>query len=271
MIPFRFGGLEMHRFVALAAVAVFGFAPVASAADLPIKAPVAPVAALYNWTGFYFGLNAGYGWGGSAGNSITVVSDPIGVFAGYPAAGGFRYPNVSPSGAIGGGQIGYNYQTGNWVWGVIADFQFSNMTKTGQTTVPAFGPFLTTVQGHSASVDWFGTARGRVGWAFNQFLPYISGGLAYGKVSSTLNLFAPTSLYLLSGASDTTRAGWTVGAGFEYAVSNNVSLGVDYLYMDLGHDTVSATNQNFFAFPAVLSMDHHFTANIVRAVINFKF
>ena len=70
-------GLLMHRFIALAASAVLGIAPVASAADLPVKSPVTPVAALHNWTGFYFGLNAGYGWGGSAGNSVTVVSDPV--------------------------------------------------------------------------------------------------------------------------------------------------------------------------------------------------
>ena len=260
-------GLLMHRFIALAASAVLGIAPVASAADLPVKSPVTPVAALHNWTGFYFGLNAGYGWGGSAGNSVTVVSDPVGVFTGYT---GFHYPNLSPNGAIGGGQIGYNYQTGNWVWGVVADFQFSNMKKSGQTDVPAFGPFLENFQGHSASIDWFGTARGRVGWAFNQFLPYVSGGLAYGKVSSTLSVFAPTTLFTLSGANDSTRTGWTVGGGFEYAVNNNVSLGVDYIYMDLGHDTVTATNQNLFAFPVVLSMDNHFTANIVRAVMNFR-
>jgi outer membrane immunogenic protein len=258
----------MHRLLTLAASAVLGFTPVAFAADLPLKAPAVAVPAPYDWTGFYLGGNAGYGWGGSTGNTIAVLSDPAGLFTGYT---GFQYPNLSPNGGIGGGQIGYNYQTGNWVLGAVADFQFANLRDSGLADVPAFATFLETVQTHSAKIDWFGTVRGRIGWAFDKFLPYISGGLAYGKVSSTLTLTAPATGFLLSGEADTVKAGWTVGGGFEYALNNKVSFGVDYIYMDLGHQTVLATNQNFFAFPAVLAMDHHFTANVVRGAVNFRF
>ena len=261
-------GLFMHRLLALAAGAVLGFTPVAFAADLPVKAPVAPVAAPHDWTGFYLGANAGYGWGGSTGNTVGVLSDPAGLFTGYT---GFQYPNLTPNGAVGGGQIGYNYQTGNWVLGVVTDFQFANLKDSGQADVAAFATFLETVQRHSANIDWFGTVRGRIGWGLNQFLPYISGGLAYGKVSSTLNLTAPATGFLLSGETDKVKAGWAVGGGFEYALNKQLSFGVDYLYMDLGHQTVVATNQNFFAFPAVLAMDHHFTANVVRGIVNFRF
>ena len=257
----------MHRLLTFAASAVLGFAPVASAADLPLKAPAVPVAA-HNWTGFYLGANAGYGWGGSTGNTIAVLSDPTALFTGYT---GFQYPNLSPSGVLGGGQIGYNYQTGNWVLGAVADFQFANLKDSGLADVPAFAGFLETVQRHSANIDWFGTLRGRVGWSFGQFLPYISGGLAYGKVSSTLTLTAPATGFLLSGETDEVKAGWAVGGGFEYALNTKVSLGVDYIYMDLGHTTVTATNQNFFAFPAVLAMEHHYTANVVRGTINLRF
>jgi outer membrane immunogenic protein len=268
--------LIMRRFrcAFLGTVAVIGFVLTASAADMPVKAPVdkAPVATNYNWTGWYVGGNVGYGWGGSTGNDLT-ATDPIPIFPGYAALGGFQYPSVSPRGAIGGGQIGYNFQTGNVVWGAVADFQFSGMTASNTVAVPQLLAFLPENQSHSAKIEWFGTVRGRIGYAFNNFLPYISGGLAYGKVSSTLNLFIPASAFIMSGQSDSTRAGWTLGGGFEYGLNNNWSVGVDYLYMDLGHTTVSATPQTSVALVAgtVIAMNQHSTANILRAVLNYKF
>jgi len=258
----------MRKLVILAmAVAGLGFSNFANAADMPTKAPV--MAIQYNWTGFYVGGNVGYGWGGTTGNDLT-VNDPAALFIGYAALGGFQYPSVSPKGVLGGGQIGYNFQTGSVVWGGIADFQFSDMTQSNTVAVPGLGGFFPENQSHSAKIEWFGTVRGRIGYAFNNFLPYISGGLAYGKVSSTLNLFVPFSGAALAGQSGTTRAGWTLGAGFDYALTNNWSVGIDYLYLDLGHDTVTATNVLGLVGDSI-SMNQHFTANVLRAVVNYKF
>lgn len=267
--------MKRLQYSLFAAVVVIGFASMASAADMPVKAPpMAP--AVFDWTGWYVGGNVGYGWGGSTDNDFA-LTDPVGHYTTYAALGGLQYPSVSPNGAVGGGQIGYNLQTGNWVWGAVADFQFSGMTASNTAAVPRisfpFGLgteiFFPQNQSDSAKIEWFGTVRGRIGYAFNNFLPYISGGLAYGRTSSTLNLFIPASGFVTSGQSSTTRAGGALGAGFDYALNNKWSVGIDYLYMDLGHDTVSATLDA--ATGAVLAMNQHFTANILRAVANYKF
>jgi outer membrane immunogenic protein len=123
----------------------------ALAADMALKAPP-PAAPVCFWCGWYVGVNAGYGWGGQTGNGLTVV-DPNGLFAvppGYAALGGFQYPSVNPRGAVGGGQIGYNWQTASVVWGVVADFQASDMKNSQTVSVPALGVFLPENQSHSA-------------------------------------------------------------------------------------------------------------------------
>jgi outer membrane immunogenic protein len=243
------------------------------AADMALKAPPPPPAPVCFWCGWYVGVNAGYGWGGQTGNGLTVV-DPIGLFTGYAALGGFQYPSVNPRGAVGGGQIGYNWQTGSVVLGVVADIQASGMRNSQTVFVPSLGPFLPENQSHSAQIGWFGTARGRLGYAAsNSFMPYVSGGLAYGETKSTLNLLIPFDGFAMTGSNNTTRAGWTVGGGLDYAVAPNVIVGVDYLYMDLGHSNVTAVPINFLPGTAgtSITMNQHFTANVLRATLDFKF
>jgi len=249
----------------------------ALAADMAVKAPPPVSASAYSWTGFYVGGNVGYGWGGQTGNNLT-ITDPIGLFTGYCAAGGCQYPSVNPRGTVGGGQIGYNYQAGSVVYGVITDFQFSHMQANQTVLVPAIpipgvGVASPENQSHSAELAWFGTLRGRIGYAFDNIMPYVSGGLAYGRVSSTLNLavLAPGGLNM-SGSNDTTRAGWTLGGGVEYGVTQHVTIGVDYIYFDLGSQTVTATPYPLGLDPGTaIAMNQHFTGNILRAVLNVKF
>jgi outer membrane immunogenic protein len=114
----------------------------ASAADMPVKAPVykAQPAAAYNWTGWYAGGNLGYAWGGATVNGISTI-DPLALFVGYDALGGFRYPSLHPSGAVGGFQAGYNWQTSQWVLGLVADFQWTGMKASGTANVPPLAPF----------------------------------------------------------------------------------------------------------------------------------
>jgi outer membrane immunogenic protein len=261
------------RRLALALVATAALTQLASAADLPAKvytkAPA--MVAAYNWTGWYVGGNIGYGWGGSTGNDLT-VADPAGIFVGYAALGGFRYPSVKPKGVVGGAQIGYNWQNGAIVWGAVADLQFSGMKDDQTVNVPALGIFFPETQSHSSKIQWFGTVRGRVGYAANNFLPYITGGLAYGKVQGNLHLFIPTSGFIMDGTNTTTRAGWTAGAGFEYGLTN-WTFGVEYLHVDLGNASVTATATTPpFVLPGeAISMNQRFTADIVRALANVRF
>ena len=196
-----FGGLIMRRFhlAVLAAVAAIGFASFASAADMPVKAPVykAPVMAVPpSWTGWYAGLNAGYGFG-SESNTFNFVP-PL------PAP----FDNVSYgdqlNGFIGGGQIGYNYQItpNSWVAGIEADIQYTDFKGSD-----ANSGIATAIQRISVSstcnqdqrVNWLATFRGRLGWTpgDHTLLFYATGGLAVGGVKAS-NSFRPTEACLHS-------------------------------------------------------------------------
>jgi len=201
------------------------------AADLPrpsYKAPIyAPV--YYNWTGFYAGINAGYGFGKSD----------------WSGAGGTG--STTPKGFIGGVQLGYNLQTGSWVWGLEADFQYSGMKGSD-----AGGTGVCTGAGCETKLAWFGTGRGRLGYAgWDRWLPYVTGGAAYGNVKATPNA---------GGDWTKTKLGWTVGGGVEYAVMANWTTKVEYLYADLG--TVSGGTPG---------NDVTFKSHLVRAGLNYRF
>jgi outer membrane immunogenic protein len=144
---------------------------IASAADLPRKAPAAPPPPpVYNWTGLYVGGNVGYGWGVSS-DLETTVADPFGIgLVALAAAGGLQRPDVRPDGVIGGGQIGYNWMFApSWVFGVVADFQGSGMKESATTFVSIPG-FAASNQSNSVKIDWFGTLRGKLGYAANNWL-----------------------------------------------------------------------------------------------------
>ncbi len=204
----------------------------ANAADLvrpTYKAPayVAPMAA--NWTGFYVGINGGYGFGTSDWDSPAVSPDP--------------------AGALAGGTIGYNFQTGTWVWGFEGDFDWSGMS--GDATCGA-GTCTT-------SSDWIGTARLRLGYAgWNNWLAYFTGGAAFANLKAE-------NTNLASSASST-QIGWTAGVGVEYAFRSNWSAKIEYLYADLGSFDCS-TSCSLAVTPDNVS----FTANLVRAGINYRF
>ena len=202
----------------------------AQAADLSTpryKAPAYSAPATASWTGFYIGLNAGYGFGTSNWD--------------IPAS------TNSPKGLLAGATIGYNFQTGTWVWGVEGDFDYSGMKGTADCAV---GVTCETKN------SWLGTARARLGYAgWNNWLPYITGGLAVGDIKATNS--ARTS-------ANKTKMGWAIGGGLEYAMMTNWSVKLEYLYVDLGKfDCGIACG----ATPDNVS----FKANLVRAGINYRF
>jgi outer membrane immunogenic protein len=199
----------------------------ASAADivrrraLPEKAPVY-VEPPYSWTGFYAGINGGYGWGRSD------FSAPF-----TPGA-------FDTSGGLVGGTLGYNYQVGQAVFGIEGDIDASWMKGSA-----ACGGLTCETRN-----SWLGTLRGRLGYAVGRFMPYVTGGAAFGDIK--------TSVTGLGDASET-KAGWTVGGGVEAALSGPWSAKLEYLYVDLGRGA------------AIGGADARFHTNIVRAGLNYRF
>ena len=203
----------------------------AQAADIarPIYKDVRPVVSYYDWTGFYLGVNGGYGWGKSDWDSPAV--------------------SVKPKGWMAGGTAGFNYQVGAFVWGLEGDFDWADVSAG-----TACGAFSCETKN-----TWLATARGRLGYAFDRFLPYITGGGAFGRVRASSTDPAAT------GASDT-RTGWTVGGGLEYAFLGNWSAKIEYLYVDLGTFDCSTA-----CSPGVVASNVTFKENVVRAGFNYKF
>lgn len=228
-------------FIALAAISS------ASAADLAArpytKAPpiINPV---YNWTGGYIGIEGGYGWGHSDQTDPGVPPPPLPADGSYSVKGGFI-----------GGTLGYNWQTGPWVFGLEGDYSWSDIK--GHSDV--CGPTTPTPHPCGAKLESFGTVRGRVGYAFGatgNWLIYGTGGLALGDIH------AWDSLTPASGSKF--RAGWTAGGGIETAFAPNWTAKVEYLYMDFGK------TQYFDVVPGVPETVG-MTVNLVRAGINYKF
>jgi outer membrane immunogenic protein len=168
----------------------------------------------YNWAGPYLGGNLGYAWG-------SVANNP-----------------AKPSGFVGGVQAGHNWQPGRgpWVFGVEGDIQATGAEET-------FAPW-------KFSNPWFGTLRGRAGYAFSNILFYGTGGLAFGELRATT-----------FGLSEShTNLGWTLGAGAEMGLAENWSAKIEYLYLDLA-------NSNF----VITGASNGYRFGIVRAGVNYRF
>jgi outer membrane immunogenic protein len=164
--------------------------------SMPTKAP-AVFAPVYSWTGFYLGINGGYGWGESDWGGFLTSTDV--------------------SGGLVGGTIGYNWQTGALVFGVEADIDWSNMRGTFTNAACPLGC--------ETRNTWLGTARARLGYAADRIMPYVTGGAAFGEIQATPGGFPSIS---------DTNFGWTVGGGIEAAIAANWTAKVEYLYVDLG-------------------------------------
>ena len=250
----------------------------AYAADFPVKA--APIAApapfTTRWDGFYVGANIGYGFNNSSAD--LTANDPTTFAALLNIGAAASSVNLHPGGVVGGGQIGFNRQTGNFVWGVEADVYASGVRA---TEVVISTPNLagqnqgTTLT--SDALDWFSTFRGRIGFVpVDHILLYGTGGLAFGQVKSSveytfLTATFPPTLIDLQGPVNEKRFGWTVGAGAEYALSNNWSARFDYLYVDLGKTSVRITTTQplLGGMFANYDISHHY--NFVRFGLNYRF
>jgi outer membrane immunogenic protein len=269
------GEIRMKRLL-LASVTLFALVSgmTAHAADMPLKAaPYAAPAPL--WSGWFFGGNVGYGLGVKTDPSVTFVNPAgIGGLTNFLNNGGNMFPNTSPDGVVGGLQLGYNWQVGAWVYGVVTDIQASTISQSATTVTPVVPTGANLSENLSASIDWFGTVRGKLGWAAGNWLFYGTGGLAYGKVATDLRFFCTPGGtgcggVNLAGHTDETKAGWTAGGGIDYAISNYVTVGAEYLYLDLGRSSVTGSQVPLFATTVVANP--HFAAHIARATINWHF
>jgi outer membrane immunogenic protein len=211
----------------------------AGAADLPYQRPVAQPAPVYkapapyfDWTGFYVGVNGGW-----AGGRSRFDFEGAGLGADHFHTRGWQA----------GGTTGYNVQLGGVVFGLEGDLDWSNVNGSG--TCPT--GLLCQTQN-----NWLGTARGRVGYAFGNVLPYVTGGLAVGDIKASVPGV---------GSASTTNAGWTAGGGLEYGISRNWSAKMEYLHVNLGSfDCGTACDPT----PPV---NVRASEDLVRAGLNYKF
>lgn len=231
---------------------------------------------LPTWTGFYIGLNAGYGWGSQ---SIHETGDE---FGGQDAINHGVIPASlanHPSGFVGGGQIGYNYQYRQVVFGLETDLQWarfkdSQTVSTSNITADGviFFPFTTTAQ---QKVDYFGTVRARVGMTpIDPLLIYVTGGLAYGRVGVSASIVSPNNCVIgFCGSESTTKTntGPVFGAGAEYAFACNWSARVEYLYLNLGKVSQTVFDAQFPGSGAFIAQSVRFRDNIVRAGVDYTF
>ena len=220
--------------IALIAAATFAATTVAShAADLHTPGYKSPVytPSYYNWTGFYAGINGGYGFGkASVANAVGSTGD------------------FNVTGSQFGGTLGYNLQTGSWVWGLEGDIDYS--TVKGSSSSFCVGPC-------TVSNTWLGTARARLGYAgWDRWLPYITGGAGFGNVKFEQGATSDSK----------TRLGWTAGLGLEYAFMANWTAKAEYLYTDLGSSTCSAGTCN-----PTQDVTYKFKTNAVRLGLNYRF
>jgi outer membrane immunogenic protein len=254
----------MYRFFTTTTIAlVLSSGPsllTASAADLgaPAPAPIytkAPPPVPFSWTGFYIGANGGYGWAGSN-DDLTYVNNSGATITGIGPGGA--------TGGFGGGQIGYNYQFNWFVVGAEADFEGAGLRNSATQALSSGVDFAATSQ----DVDWFYTIRARAGFAVDRALVYFTGGYAGGKVADTSTITeGPFSATLDNG---TSRNGYVLGGGLEYAFDRNWSAKIEYQYLNLGSETISGA-----VVPAdgvtVSASPIKDQINTVRAGVNYHF
>jgi outer membrane immunogenic protein len=264
----------------IVAVSTIALSQIASAADMPVKAPVAPpvIAAAPSWTGWYVGLNAGGNWGRFE-NSLTVgpgflvlgcCAFGLGAVAVINNALGGP-TDISTSGFTGGIQGGYNWQSGNWLVGGELDFEYSRSAGSNVISGNFFGGTISLAS--SISSDWLFTARPRLGVIFNNWLFYGTGGLAVTRIKAAWNFFENINPNAESASLSSTKAGWVIGGGIETMLPGKWIIGAEYLYVDFGNVSTTATGTDVGAGAVTNPFTHtvDFKSNIVRARVSKLF
>jgi len=226
----------------------------AVAADLPVKAPAFTPMPVYNWSGFYVGGLAGYGWGT---NDWTRIA---GSSAGS-ANGSVR--SFDSDGAVVGGQLGFNYQIQQWVLGIEGEMAWSDV-KGGFSGSNNNGP-----ASWNTDNKWIATLAGRVGYAFDNVLLYGKGGVAWvnSDYSHPATSGPGAGNIALNYTGSDTRTGWLLGVGVEYGFAPNWSAKLEYDYMDFGSKDITLNDST--GRWVTFGIDQK--ENIVKVGLNYRF
>jgi outer membrane immunogenic protein len=256
----------------------------AMAADLrmPVKAPPAPIAPVFSWTGLYIGVQGGWGWGTSSATATSTNFCPAGGACGaVPGSGPIVPPialdSINTNGGFIGATAGFNYQFNQIVVGIEGDWSGADINGSAActpSTITGFfgapGPASGTC---TSKLRDFATLDGRLGWAWDRALLYVKGGGAWAR----FNQSAITTVAGIPGPAasfGTDREGWTIGVGVEYAFTNNWSLKVEWQHMDFGTTNVAFPFVNTPAFAAgVFNVNANDTerVDIIRGGLNYRF
>lgn len=251
----------MKRMLFAGALSLFAATPAARAADLPSAPPpqaparyVPAVAPVYNWSGIYIGINGGYAFGSTDWSS--------------PGAGILGTGTFNTNGGLVGGTAGFNFQSGQIVYGIEGDWDWADISGSSSNTTSTIDPALICGTAgalacrYQTSSNWLSTIRGRVGYAFDRVMIYATGGGAAGDVKATFS--NPNTGF--TGSTNSTEWGWTAGGGIEAALTENITAKVEYLFVDLQNGNCSPT-----ICGGGTAVPVSFDASIVRAGLNFKF
>jgi outer membrane immunogenic protein len=259
------GMANSRKLCALLASTALTIGGEASAADMALKAPAAAAPAPFTWTSCYIGAHAGVGWG------RTTYSDPTTNFNLGPQ--GQTIGVTDHAGALGGGQVGCDYEfANNWVVGAAGDFSWADIEGQGSD------PFFTGKGGSPAilqsKTDFLATATGRLGYAFDHLLIYGKGGAAWAHDKYNLQNFAIlgnfcTNFAACNGSGSETAFGWTAGGGVEWAFANNWSALAEFDYYRFGTKTVTFNVPNNGGVPVPVNIGEHVEA--VKVGINYRF
>jgi outer membrane immunogenic protein len=279
----------------LATTALTAFVAVgsASAADMPIKAPSLPPVPAFTWTGFYVGANAGWTWGRSNANTSANCNVAFGAIppfayfcdttAGAPngaAVNSAGTGTVTSSGFTGGLEAGYNWQFSSLIYGLETDFGAFHLKGSNQAGGPyPTGTFISAgafAENYSIETNWLYTFRARLGVPVTpSLMAYATGGLALTRLE-VRNSFSDNVGPGASGnaTGDATNAGFVVGGGLEWAITNSWSVKAEYLYLDFGKATATGTitnNPPGIAYAQGISTSSDLTAQVARVGVNRKF
>ncbi len=251
----------MNKFLAATALAV-----VSSTSSWAQDRPV------FNWAGSYVGLNAGGAWG-RLDDAVAYTPANGGFIAPYPALLNSQARTFNAASVLGGGQLGYNWQSANLVWGVEADAQAMRLRgayDTGVINGPYGGGPQSVQFANSAQASGLYTVRGRIGYAMDRTLVYATGGVAFTEVSgaSLYTLFA--SPRTLSGTVKSVQAGYVLGGGLEHAFSNQLSAKFEYVHAGFGGVNFTTTDSNPINGGSITNTLRT-NVDVVRVGLNFKF
>jgi outer membrane immunogenic protein len=253
---------------------VWGAATPALATDMIRGAAYAPSYS-YSWSGCYVGGTIGGAFGRSnySGNPTGDFRTPapVGEPSIIPNLSASTSGSFSPASAIGGGEIGCNWQLRSIVVGLEGDFNGWSISKSTRLTGPGDpeNPGTTLTAATSENSRWLTTVRPRVGYAYDNWLFYATGGVAITNVALSQSVLFSASDTTMTGSGTRTLVGWTLGAGVAYAISQLWILKAEYLYVGFPSQSLSETNQAFPTFTA--SVSNKTDASIVRVGFDFKF